>query len=161
MSGAGVQSAGTSSAGYGSSASATPLGGAFLRDTQNGKSLGARQINPATKDYVVDTHGRTLGRNYVQAAVQISIHTTRGSSADTTLGNRLATLDRITPNFERAVLAILTDAVKPLIERGMVEVVAFKQFKPGDDRNGMIKGGVYGRFVWRDLTTGQEHTEGV
>lgn len=159
MTGAGTQPAGTSSAGLGESDAATTQDGAFLRDTHTGASLGARKIDPITKDYVLDANGRILGQDYVQHAVQMSLTTSRGSSAVGTLGHRLATLDRITPNFERRVLAILTEAVAPLVQLGYVEVLGFTSVVVGDGRNGLVRGSFYGRFRWRDLTTSREHTE--
>lgn len=159
MTGAGTQPAGTSSAGLGTSDTATSPGGVFLRDIRTGASLGARKIDPNTKDYVLDANGRILGRDYVQHAVQMSLTTERGSSAVSTLGHRLRTLDRITPNFERRVLALLTEAVAPLVQLGYVEVLGFTSFVVGDNKNGLPRGAIYGRFRWRDRTTALEHTE--
>lgn len=159
MPGAGLQSAGTSSAGYGTSEEATAPGGAILRDEKTGKSHSARKIDPRTGRYEIDQYGRLLGMNHVRQAVQVSLLTEVNTSAVRGLGHRLKSLQRITPNFERAVLAILTEAVQPLVARGYIEVVGFKEFQKGDGKNGMQRGGVYGRFLWRDLTTKQVHTE--
>lgn len=159
MAGAGTQKAGTSSAGFGVSESATAPGGAFLRDTRTGKSFGARQIDPRTRDYVIDEHGRALGMNAVQHAVQMSIHTERGSAAVQSMGQRLRTLDRITPNFERRMLTVLTEAVQPLVDQGLIEVLGFSHFVAGNNANGLQRGAVFGRFRWRDLTTRQEYEE--
>jgi hypothetical protein len=162
MSGVGQQSGGTSSSGFGDSAEATARGGSFLRDTLTGKSLGTRLINPATKDYVMDDdNGRILGQHYVQHAVQMSIATVQGSAADTEMGHRLASLDRISPNFARQVEALLTEALKPLTDRGLVEVKGFVQATVGlgGNINGLERGAIYGRLLWKDLTTGLEHKE--
>jgi hypothetical protein len=159
MSGAGLQKAGSTSAGFGTSAAATEPEGAFLRDTRTGKSLGARKIDPNTRDYMLDDNGRVLGLDYVKHAVQMSLHTDHGSSVDTRMGQKLRSLDRITPNFERRVLAVLTEALQPLISLGYVEVLGFTAFTVGTNRNGLQRGAVYGRLRWRDLTTKQEHTE--
>lgn len=159
MPGAGLQSAGTSSAGFGTSASAIAQGGTFLRNTRNGESLGARRIDPNTRDYVLDENGRILGLDYVKHAVQMSVHTERGTAAVSELGQRLRELDRITPNFEKRVLAMLTDALQPLIRLGYIEVLGFSQFTIGNTANGLPPGAVYGRLKWRDLTTGEEQTE--
>lgn len=159
MAGAGTQKAGTSSAGFGTPAEATPLGGAFLRDTRTGSSFGVRQVDPNTRDYVIDTNGRLLGVNYVRHVVQMSVHTERGSAAVQSMGQRLRTIERITPNFEQRVLSILTEAVQPLIDQGLIEVIGFRGFTAGDDRNGLRRGAIYGRFLWRDLTTNREHQE--
>jgi hypothetical protein len=161
MAGAGLQKAGTTSAGLGEYAPVAADAGAFLRDERTGKSLGARKIDPNTRDYVLDDNGRILGLDYVKHAVQMSVHTERGTAAVNTMGHRLRSLDRITPNFERRVLAVLTEALQPLIALGYIEVLGFAAFKAGDDRNGLARGAVYGRLRWRDLTTGQEHKEFV
>lgn len=159
MAGAGRQKAGSTPAGIGTSEEATPLGGAFLRDTKTGASFGVRQVDPEKRDYVMDEHGRTLGMNYVQHVVQMSVHTERGSAAVREMGQRLRTIDRVTPNFETQILAILTEAVQPLIDLGYVEVLGFSHFVAGNDRNGLRRGATYGRFRWKDLTTGEEHKE--
>ena len=161
MPGIGKQTAGSSPAGYGEAVPSTPQGGAFLRDPKTGRTLGARRINPNTRDFEVDENGRILGIDSVKHAVQMSIHCEQGSAADTRTGQRLRSLDRITPNFDKRVLSILTEALQPLITSGMIEVLGFIAFKVGDDRNGMRRGAIYGRLRWRDLTTGQEHKEDV
>jgi hypothetical protein len=159
MSGAGIQAAGTTSAGFGTPSTATVPEGAFLRDTKTGRSLGARQIDPNTRDYVLDTNGRILGVNYVRHVVQMSVHTERGSSAVQEMGHRLRTIQRITPNIEQQILTTLTEAVQSLINQGLIEVIGFTHFVAGDGVNGLNRGAVYGRFQWRDLTTNLEHTE--
>lgn len=163
MSGAGLQKAGTTSAGFGTSAVATGIGGEFLRDTKTSRSFGSRKIDPSTRDYVLDDGGndRILGMNDVQHAVQMSVHTEQGSAAVTTMGHRLRTIDRITPNFESRVLSILTEALQPLIDQGLIEVVGFRGYRTGDGSNGLMRGATYGRLLWRDLTTNREHEEPV
>jgi len=159
MAGVGLQGAGLTPAGFGTPAEATTPGGAFLRDEKTGKSLGARKIDPSTKDYVLDSNGRLLGVNYVRHVVQMSVHTERGSAAVQEMGHRLRTLERITPNIEQQILSILTEAVQPLVDQGLIEVVGFSHFTAGDDRNGLKRGAVYGRFRWRDLTADAEFEE--
>ena len=159
MAGVGLAGCGLSPAGFGTPATATVPEGAFLRDTKNGRSLGARKIDPVTKDYVLDDNGRILGVNYVRHVVQMSVHTERGSAVVQAMGHRLRTIDRITPNIEAQILATLTEAVSPLVTQGLIEVVGFSHFVAGNDLNGLNRGAVYGRFQWRDLTTGLEHQE--
>src|SRR3990167_8722863 len=159
MSGAGLQGAGLTSAGYGTPATATGPTGALLRDTRTGESLSARKIDPNTRDYVLDEHGRILGVDYVRHVVQMSVHTDRGSAAVQEMGQMLRTIDRITPNVEQRILLTLTDALRPLINQGLIEVVGFSGFVAGDGSNGLPRGAVYRRLLWRDLTTGQEHAE--
>lgn len=159
MSGAGLQSAGDTSAGFGTSDAATVFGGAFLRDTRTGAVLGARKVNPTTRGYELDANGRVVGMNSVYQMVQIAVHTTYNSSAVRGLGQRLSSLDRITANFDKRVLEVLREALQPLIRAGFIEVLGFESFQKGNGRNGMIRGGVYGRLRWRDLTTKQERVE--
>lgn len=159
MAGMGLQPMGTSSSGFGTSDEAPAEAGAFLRDTKTGNSFGVRQIDPNTRDYVIDANGRTLGLSYVKHAVQMSVHTRRGSAVVQSMGHRLGTLDRITPNFEKRVLAVLTEAVQPLIDLGYIEVIGFSSFVAGDYKNGLPRGAVYGRFQWRDLTTAEKQEE--
>lgn len=159
--GAGSQAAGSSSSGRGVAATATGLAGAFLRDTQTGESCPARKIDPLTRDYVMDDYGRLLGMSYVRQTVQLSVHTERGSAAVQAMGHRLRELQRITPGFEKVMLNVLTEAVQPLINQGLIEVVGFTAYRAGDGNNGLQRGAVYGRFLWRDLTTKQEHEERI
>ena len=159
MSGAGLQKAGKTSAGFGTSSEATVFEGGFLRDEITGETLGARLINPKTKGFVLDSNGRLLGMKSVRQAVLIAIHTVRDSSAVRGLGNRLSSIDRIGSNIERQILNILSEALAPLVQAGLVEVVGFSQFKAGDGKNGMLPGAVFGRFRWKDLTTKQPYEE--
>ena len=159
MAGAGLQAAGTTPAGFGTAPTATVPEGAFLRDTKTGKSLGARRIDPNKRDYVLDTNGRILGVNYVRHVVQMSIHTEQGSAVIQAMGHRLRTIDRITPNIENQILSMLTEAVQPLIDQGLIDVIGFTHFVAGNDLNGLKRGAIYGRFTWRDLTTKTEHEE--
>lgn len=161
MLGIGRQAAGSSSAGYGTPEPVATNGGSFLRDPTTGKTLGARRIDPKTKDFVLDENGRILGVDPLRHMVQMSIHTEQGSAADTNCGQRLRSLDRITPNFDKRVLAILTEALQPLVVRGMIEIVDFVSYKAGDNTNGLPRGATYGRLRWRDLSTGQEFKEDV
>jgi len=159
MSGAGLQKAGRTTAGYGTSPDATTFGGGFLRDEITGETLGARLIDPRSRTFVLDENGRILGMSTVRHAVLIAVHTVQNSSAVRGLGNRLSSIQRIGPNIERQVFSILSEALRPLVQAGMVEVLGFSQFVAGDSKNGMLAGAVFGRLKWRDLTTKQTHEE--
>lgn len=159
MSGAGGQGAGSTGAGVGTSAGATAHGGTFLRDERTGASLGARRIDPSTRDFEIDSNGRLFGVRDVKQLVHIAVHTEHDSSAVKGFGHRLREIDRITPNFERRVLTVLTDALAPLIRTGLIEVLGFDDFRTGNGRNGLMRGATYGRLRWRDLTTRREHEE--
>lgn len=161
MSGSGIQRAGRTPAGFGTSTAANVFEGGFLRDEVTNATLGARLINPKTKAFVLDSNGRLLGMKSVRQAVLIAIHTVRNSSAVRDLGNRLTSIKRIGASFEKQVLDVLTEALRPLITAGLVEVVGFSQFRAGDGSNGMLPGAVFGRLKWRDLTTKQTFDEVV
>lgn len=159
MSGAGKQAAGTSSSGFGTSTAATEFGGAFLRDDKTGRVLGARKIDPRSLDYQLDANGRALGMRDVRQMVQLALHTEYNSSAVRGFGHKLRSIDRITGNFEKRVLDVLTQALQPLIRAGLIEVLGFSEFRAGDNRNGLPRGAAYGRLRWRDLTTRKEREE--
>ena len=159
MAGVGIAGAGLTPAGFGTPPTAAVPEGAFLRNEKTGASLGARRIDPHTRDYVLDDNGRILGVNYVRSVVQMSVHTEVNSAVVQSMGHRLRTIDRITPNIEQQILTILTEAVQPLINQGLIEVVGFRNFVAGDDLNGLKRGAVYGVFEWRDLTTKTKHQE--
>ena len=159
MSGAGIQPAGTSSAGFGSSEQGNPQDGVPFRSLQTGQSNGSRYIDQRTRDFVMDDNGRLIGMPNVSHLVQMAITTERNSSAVRTLGHELGKLDRITPNFEKKVLQVLTSALQPLIDAKLVEVVGFASFDSSSTNPGLASGRVYGRLLWRDLTTRGEPRE--
>lgn len=158
MSGAGLQPAGTSSAGIGAPLAGNPQSGVVFQG-QDSASNGSRYIDPHTRDYVINSDGRIAGTPNVPHLVQFAITTERNSSAVRSIGQELRKLDRITPNFEKRVLSVLTDALQPLIDARLVEVVGFASFKSSSTDKGVSSGRVYGRLLWRDLTTGGEPQE--
>ncbi len=134
-------------------------GGVFLRDAATGESHSARYIDPVTRDYVMDEYGRLLGMSYVRQCVQLAVHTERGSAAVQSMGHRLRSLQRITSGFENVVFNVLTEAVAPLVRQGLIAVVGFTAYRVGDGENGLPRGAIYGRFVWRDLAIGKNFEE--
>lgn len=161
MAGFGKQPAGTSSAGYGSPLAGESLPGVILRNARTGQSDSSRLIDSRTRDYALDGgNGRLAGMSDVQQLVQITVTTEKNSSAVRGLGHELKSLDRITTNFERRVLAVLTSALQHLIDQRLVEIVGFAFSKGGPD-SGQPSGRALGRLRWRDMTTGQEHQEPI
>lgn len=158
MSGAGIQPAGTSSAGYGSPDEGNPQDGVIFQGLQ-GNSNGSRYIDQRTRDFVIDANGRATGMPNVSHLVQVAITMEKNSSAIRGLGQELKKLDRITPNFEKRVLGVLTDALKHLIDAKLVEVIGFSSFKSSQTDAALRPGQVYGRLLWRDLTTRGEPKE--
>ncbi len=158
MSGAGIQSAGTSSAGIGAPDEGNPQDGVVFTGL-DGTSNGSRYIDQRTRDYVIDANGRAQGMPNVPHLVQMAITMERNSSAIRGLGQELKSLDRITPNFERRVLGVLTQALQHLIDAKLVEVIGFSSFKSSQTDKGLRPGQVYGRLLWRDLSTKGEPKE--
>lgn len=158
MAGFGRQPAGTSNAGWGTPGQAIAIEGGPLRDPQTSALMGSRRIDPHTRDYVVDQYGRISGMADVQQLVQLAVHTERGSAAVRDLGQTLRSIQRVTSNFERHCLAVLTAALQNLIDLGLIEVTGFVSFKAGKADN-LQPGQTYGRLRWRDLTTDEEHEE--
>lgn len=151
MSGAGFQPAGTSSAGIGAPTEGNPQDGVVFTG-QDGTSNGSRYIDAITRDYVMDANGRITGMPNVPHLVQFAILTEKNSSAVRSIGQELKSLDRITPNFHKRVLGVLTAALQPLIDARLVEVIGFESFKSSQTDSGLRPGQVYGRLLWRDLT---------
>jgi hypothetical protein len=154
MSGFGSQPFGTGPYGLGTPATATSIGGSILRDTTTGESLGSRQIDPLTKDYVLDDNGRLLGMSDVKQLVLIAVSTTKGSSAMRELGHELRSIDRITANFAARVRNTLLAAVQHIVDRRLIEVldVVVELVRPGVAKV---------RLRWRDVSTQNEETTEV
>ncbi len=151
MSGAGFQPAGTSSAGIGAPEEGNPQDGVVFAG-QDSSSNGSRFIDPNTRDYVMASNGRLTGMPNVPHLVQFAMATERNSAAVRGLGQELRKLDRITPDFEKRILGVLTNALQHLIDARLVEVVGFASFKSSSTDQGFPPGRVYGRLLWRDLT---------
>lgn len=158
MAGFGHQPAGSTSAGWGTPALADLPGGDILRDPATGARMGSRRINPLTRDYEIDAHGRLLGEMQVRHLVQMAVRTLKGSSAMRTLGLNTSAMSRITGDFERRLAGALTNAVQHLTDAKLIEVLGVSEYRAGA-RGGLKEGRVYARFRWRDLTTKQEHEE--
>ncbi len=157
MAGAGIQPAGTSSAGIGAPEEGNPQDGVVFQ-APDGTSDGSRYIDSQTRDYVMNANGRLNGMPNVPHLVQFAILTEINSSAVRGIGQNLKSLDRISPNFDKKVLGILTTALQPLINARLVEVVGFSSKSSSTDK-GVTPGRFYGRLLWRDLTTRGEPQE--
>ncbi len=152
--GAGFAPAGFSPAGSGTPATGPDEGGCIQRDTLTGKKLGARLIDPVTRDCVYDANGRALGMSGTRQRVQLALSTRKYSSAMLTLGEELAKIKRITANFSRLVRDAVTGALQHLLDENAIEIIAITT-----ERVGQTSGFTHVR--WRDLTTHEEATERV
>lgn len=160
MAGFGLQGAGRSNASFGTPGTAAAFGGGILRNTATGGRYDARLIDPVTRDYVLDEDnpGRLLGMGSTKQGVLLSVGTERFSSAVSAMGHELRKIDRITPNFEKHVLDVLTSALQPLIDTRQIAVLGFSAFKAGP-KDGLAPGCTFGRLRWKDLTTAAEYEE--
>ncbi len=154
MAGAGLQPAGTTSAGIGSPEEGNPQDGVVFQ-APDGTSDGSRFIDAVTRDYVMNANGRLNGMPNVPHLVQFAILTELNSSAVRGIGQELKSLDRISANFDKKVLGLLTSALQPLINARLVEIVGFTSKSSSTDA-GVSPGRFYGRLLWRDLTTQNE-----
>jgi hypothetical protein len=149
MSGFGSQGFGSTPYGIGSPVGSSARGGTILRDEKTGMPQGSRRLNPATRDYSIDSNGRALGANNVRALVELALATVRGSSAMVALGQTIGSIDRIGASFRYRIRDAVAGAVKHLTDRGLIEIqrTAVEDISPGK---------VLVRVFWRDLTTGEE-----
>lgn len=146
MSGFGSQYFGSAPYGLGTPEAAPDLGGKALTHPDTGEQTGSRQIDPATKDYVLDDYGRIAGMSNVHQLVLLAVSTKKGSAAMRQLGHELMSIQRISANFARRADSELRRAVQHLVNRGLVEVVGTSVdiVRPGVAR---------ARLMWRDLTS--------
>ncbi len=158
MSGGGIQPAGTSSAGIGAPTEGNPQSGVIFEGLDR-TSNGSRYIDQRTRDFVMNADGRASGMPNAAHLVQVAITTELNSSSMNGLGQELKKLDRITPNFKKRVLGVLTQALQHLINAKIIEVVDFADYKSSQTDRGLSPGRVYGRLLWRDLTSKGEMKE--
>lgn len=148
--GAGFQPAGSSPAGFGAPTQTGLGSNVVLPDSRVGGSHGSRKIHPVTRDYVMNDEGRIEGMNNVQQLVQLAI---------TNAEPELQKLDRLDSAFQKGVLAILSAAVAPLVEQGLIDVVGVSVRM--NEEGGLKPGQAVTKFNWRDRTTSEERSESV
>lgn len=128
----------------------------MFRNEATGLQEGSRKIDPFTRDYVLDDFGRAVGINSVQHLVQMAIHTERGSSAMTELGQQLRKIDRVTDNVEQRVDTTLRAALKHLIDQGLIAILKIETLILNRLDSSQRPGRVFVRLLWRDLSTSEE-----
>jgi hypothetical protein len=151
MAGIGLQSAGTTSAGFGSPATAAEQGGAILRNTLTGESMGGRKIDPRTGDYVMDEYGRLEGMPNVRQMVMLAVLNAAPALAD---------IDRLTDGFAKRAEAILANEMTAIVSRGLIRVIGVRDLQMGV-RGGLKQGQALYKFLWVDLTTNTENAETI
>lgn len=147
--GAGFCPAGFSLAGFGSPDLASAPVQSILIDSATGTPQNARKIDPALRQYVLDSRGRPDGMNSLRQKVILAIKTTRNSSAVRNFGRR-APADAIGRTFKKDRENNIREALRDLTDARLLEILSFDVdlFKPT---------GAYELLRWRDLTTGEEH----
>lgn len=160
MAGIGFQPAGTSPAGVGTPALATPPSGTIFRDEGTGLPLDARQLDPELGTYAIDSAGRVVGTTRTRHLLVMAIRNELGSTATRELGLDRRGLDRLTGDMQRRLLDRLTQAVQHLVDQRLVQVVGLREYR-ASRADGLREGRAFTRFVWRDLTTGQEFQEAI
>lgn len=145
MRGAGLQPAGTTPAGFGAPTASSSGSNVVLPDSSTPASHGSRKIHPVTRDYVMNSDGRLEGMNNVQHLVQLAV---------TNAALQLQEIDRLDGSFERAINSILSAALAPLAQQGLLEVLGVSVRM---NEEGGLKGGqAVTTLRWRDLTTNDE-----
>lgn len=89
--------------------------------------------------------GRLAGMSNVQQLVQIAVTKAQPS---------LEALDRLDGGFKNAVLAILSTALQPLVDRGFIEILGVSVRMNKAD--GLRPGQAVTLLKWRDRTTNEE-----
>jgi len=111
----------------------------------NGKLQSARQINPVTKDFVLNPDGTFAGASAVQTAVYLALFTTLNSSAVFGLGNALKSIKIITRNIQNQVTNVIQNALASLVAQGLVNLVSCDVQNNG---SGQVSVNVH----WQDLS---------
>lgn len=160
MSGLGGQPFGSSSYSLGTPAITDGSPGKILHDPETGTTEGSRYINPRTRDFEVDKHGRLRGQMNVRHLVQMAIQTAKGSSAVRELGLDSSDLEVITSDTERRLSQALEEAVAHLVGANLIVSLGVTRYRAGPS-DGLIAGRVYSKFNWRDVATGEEFGEPI
>lgn len=154
MKGFGIQPAGTTPAGLGAPEEVPPYEPTLFRDRKTGKSLSGRYIDPGTRRYLMDASGRTFGMSIGQQGVHLAVTVALGTSAVTSLGNRLKSIKTFGVNYQRQLDSVITEALSRLIQGGQIALVSVEAKRFGSS-------GAYLHIRWRDLSDGQLHTTDV
>lgn len=143
MAGFGIAPLGTAPYGLGTPATSSTNGGVLLPNDL-GETQGSRYINPRTRRYEYDEHGRARGQHNIQHLVQMAFLTIRGTSAMTDLGD-YAPDGVIGQNFVSRRKEGITQALSRLTRDKLIAIVSIDV----DTRNRPV----FTIVRWRDLTT--------
>lgn len=145
--GAGFSAAGECPAGTGDvDQGAIPSGNLFV--DAFGVRQDARAINPATRQYTLNSDGSMSGMLGSLQLVQLRIQTLRDSSALPGFGKRSAG-GVITDQTTRRVQADVEESLADLVAAGVITIISIAVERSA-------KSQIYGLVTWRDLSTGIE-----
>lgn len=110
--------------GYGSPATAVPVLGRTLELSPNSSSGDARQIDPYTRDYIIDANGLVQGQSAVAQQVFLAIMTTIGTSVNQNLGSQFGNIKTWNPTtINQQMTTYVQQALSNLIKTGTISLV--------------------------------------
>ena len=142
--GAGTSAAGVSDAGTGDVDQALAPVKGLLLDPYNGVQRDARNLDPYTKQYLLNANGSTQGMPSIAQMVQLRLCTIKGSSAVATLGIALPA-DTITSQTKAQVTDSVTQALKDMTDAKYIVLVSVDVSIVGTTQERVV-------VKWRDLT---------
>lgn len=146
-SGAGFSAAGTSPAGTGDVDFATVPSGNLFVDAY-GVRQSCRLIDPASRQYVLNSDGSSSGMASAAQLVQLRIQTLRDSSALPGFGKR-DTGGKVSERTARQVEIDVQESLSDLVVGGIIRLVKVSVERAGASR-------IFGLVKWVDLSTGIE-----
>ncbi len=145
--GAGFSAAGTSPAGTGDVDFATVPSGNLFVDA-NGVRQACRLIDPASRQYVLNSDGSSSGMASAAQLVQLRIQTLRDSSALPGFGKR-NTGGKVNERTARQVKTDVEECLSDLVVGGVIRLVEVTIERAGASR-------IFGLVKWVDLSSGIE-----
>lgn len=142
--GLGFAGIGTSLAGYGSIAQGDEPDLRILIDS-TGQRLGARYIDPITRDYVLNANGHIAGMNGIQQEVYLAILTVLGSSVDPGLGQTFSSIRILTDNTINLITNSVNVALNDLIKSNKISLTGINVIR--DENANRIRINIF----WVDL----------
>lgn len=116
-------------------------------------TLGARQIDPTTRDYVFDSNGRLAGMSATAQQVFLSVVTTVGTSAIPTLGSGVGRVRMISDNYQTRIQNLVQVALTSLIRAGQIQLTSVEVTRLPQSSVTQIV------IIWTDLTITAQPTQ--
>ena len=153
--GCGFAPMGVSFYGYGLPAVAASQQGSPLEESPNGVVGDARLIDQQTRDYDLDIYGQTTGTSSVSQQVFLALMTTKGSSANFSLGNQLWNIKTINlSSIQAQATNYVNAALSTLIQS---KTISLQSVSVSTSQNNIC---VNLTVNWTDLTSGTSQTTG-